>query len=115
MTKTALELLFHQELLDSIAAARQLGYNPTYFAQMVGDLGGVGAARQLLASSGGQEGFLRLFQLHRLDLSLEAAVLDPRYATLFTITEKREAKKRLDNLGYKQAKSGLQATERLDR
>ncbi len=76
------------------------GYNPTYFLQMVAEHGGVGAVKRLLATPDSQAGLNSLWEINRLDMSCEAAALNPKYASLFTAEERREAKKRLKALNY---------------
>ena len=76
------------------------GYNPTYFLQMVHEHGGVGAVRRLLQTPNYQDGLTSLWEINRLDMSCEATALDPKYASLFTEAEKREAKKRLKAINY---------------
>ncbi len=100
-TRTPLEKQFHQDMLDgSVELRTKHGYNPTYFLQMVHEHGGVGAVRRLLQTPNYQDGLTSLWEINRLDMSCEAAALDPRYASLFTAEEKREAKKRLKAMNY---------------
>jgi len=98
---TPLERQFHQDMLEgSVILKRQHGYNPTYFLQMVAEFGGVEAVRRLLKTPNYQDGLTTLWELQRLDMSCEAAVLNPKYATLFTDAERREARKRLGAMAY---------------
>jgi hypothetical protein len=53
------------------------------------------------------EGFLRLVQARRLDLSVEYFVLKPRYAQLFTPEERKIARNRLATYGFDFGKYGL--------
>jgi len=100
-TLTALERQFHQDMLDgSVELRTKHGYNPTYFLQMVHEHGGVGAVQRLLQKPDTQAGLTSLWEIKRLDMSCEAAVLNPKYAALFTAQEKREAKKRLKEVDY---------------
>jgi hypothetical protein len=62
--------------------------------------GGVSAARQLLRSPGHPEGLTKLWELGRLDLSMEALVLREPWIVLFNDDERRIARKRLHELGY---------------
>jgi hypothetical protein len=78
------------------SAKREAGYNATRFLQMVSTQGGVGAARQLLAAGGVSDGFAALWQAGRPDLTVEAQVLRPEFADLFTAEERRIAADRLD-------------------
>lgn len=79
---------------------RETGYNATYFARMVGEVGGVEAARKLLATDAPSDGFTKLWELKRLDLSVEAHVVLDEYATLFSSGERRRARRRLLQYGY---------------
>lgn len=100
---TEKENQFHQEMVNIYKLNKQLlNYTPTRFLQMVNEYGGLQVAKKLLAASGGESGFLILWQKGRLDLSMEALVLKPEYQELFTPTELDEAKKRLTELGYLQ-------------
>lgn len=83
-------------------ALEQTGYRPTYFLRMVSELGGLGAAKQLLAP--GQQthdGFTTLYLHGRLDLTVEATILDPTFAELFTDDELDTARERLRLHGYR--------------
>jgi hypothetical protein len=61
------------------------GDKPTAsIGMMHGPGGAVAAARRLLTSSDVQSGFERLIRAGRADLTVEQAVLDDRWAELFT-------------------------------
>ena len=87
---------FHQAMLDIYQIAVEHGYRATYFLRMISEHGGVGAAKRLLAASEPQAGLSRLWELGLLEHSMEALVLDPRWAKLFTNTERETARFRLD-------------------
>ncbi len=95
-----LEDRFHQEMLRIHREAAEFDYHPSYFLQMVVSQGGVSAAKQLLSSSNPQSGFTRLWEEGRLDLSVEAIVVQEPWASLFTDGELTEARNRLEDLGY---------------
>jgi hypothetical protein len=78
---------------------REINYNPTRFRQMVADHGGVGAAQHLLNGPDASDGFTTLWEANRLELSVEAHVLLPRFTDLFTEGEKRTARYRLEEHG----------------
>lgn len=67
---------------------------------MVHEHGGVGAVRLLLKSENFQSGLTTLWEIGKLDYSIEAAVLNPKWATLFTEAEKAVAKRRLKAMNY---------------
>ncbi len=96
-----LERAFHQRMLQVYEAASALGYRPTRFLQLVESVGGLAAARQLLAQPGHPEGLTRLWELGRLDISMEAAIVEEsRWHPLFSEAEIAVARRRLEALGY---------------
>ena len=95
-----IEADFEEALWASCRESRTLGYRPTAFETMLGDDGGVETAHRLLATFKYQDGFRRLWELGRLDLSLECHVLRRRYRALFSNDELAEARKRLRQLDY---------------
>src|SRR4030095_13821809 len=95
-----LDASFHQAMLDSYHQLAELGYRATYFLRMVQELGGVQAVPQLINQEGVSEGFTRLWEMGRLDLSAEAFVLKPEYRKLFTDKERQRARQRLADMSY---------------
>ena len=96
----SLDSEFTHALEGTIEAARKRGYVPTYFLQMLAEHGGVETAKRLLAKSEPQTGLFELWQLNLLHESMEAAVLQDKFHSLFTETELAEAHRRLEELGY---------------
>ena len=97
----SLETVFHDDMLRLYRRAKaECGYNATRFLQLVNELGGVRAAKTLLKKDGLSYGLTELWERRRLDISLEAAVLDPRWASLFSTAELAVARERLRELGY---------------
>ncbi|MYA35073.1 MAG: hypothetical protein F4058_03985 [Rhodothermaceae bacterium] len=99
----ALESQFHEAMLDIYRRAKvEAKYNASVFLQMVVDQGGLQAARTLINSKDPSSGYTRLWELNRLDLSVEAVVLQTSdFHTLFTEQELEICKKRLRDYGYK--------------
>lgn len=96
-----LEMKFHEEMKNIyFSGKREIGYNAARFWQLVCDKGGVQAAKILIAKDGGSDGFVTLWENKRLDLSVEAHVLDPEYRDLFTDAERQICKERLESYGY---------------
>ena len=91
-----LEAGFHQAMLDIYHVGAKRGHRATYFLRMVNDHGGVAAAQRLLAAPEPQAGLSSLWELDLLDYSMEALVLEPRWAELFTDAERKAARYRLD-------------------
>ena len=100
MTGMGLEAEFHRAMLNIYDAAVELGYRPVRFLQMVHEHGGVEAARRLLGAPEAQEGLTTLWELGRLDISMEALVVRERWAPLFSIAERQVARERLKAYGY---------------
>jgi hypothetical protein len=88
---------FQEELLNAyIEAKTKYHYNATRFFQMLEEHGGVETARRLLATGTvAQTGLTELWNCQRLDLSVEAKVLIPKYALLFDEQLKDIARRRL--------------------
>lgn len=96
-----LEKQFEQEMVDIyMAAKKECGYNASRFLQLISAKGGLTAAKQLISKAGGTDGFTTLWEHGRLDLSVEAHVLKPEYYGLFTDSERKLCKDRLEKFGY---------------
>ena len=93
---TEAERHFHADMVSGAdTLKREIGYNPTRFMQMVGEHGGVGAARVLLSGRDASDGFTTLWEHKRLDMSVEAFAQLPWYRPLFTELEISNAERRL--------------------
>lgn len=114
---SAVELRFHDAMLDVFRLAGEAtrrtrsdgttarGYWASYFLRGVRNHGGPDYAHQLLRKEGTTDGFQRLKEEGRLDLTMEALVLRPEYADLFTDEERRVASHRLAEAGYQPLKA----------
>jgi hypothetical protein len=91
---------FERDMLAGIKRCKEFGYNPTYWLRMVMDHRGVGAAKRLLVGRATSEGFARLWEEGRLDLSVEYFALLPKYEPLFERAERDEARRRLEAHGF---------------
>ncbi|RRQ27388.1 DUF262 domain-containing protein [Rhodococcus sp. Eu-32] len=78
----------------------EAGYNATYFRSMLAEIGPVATAKKLLASPTVSDGFASLWERGRLDLTVEALVLDARFETLFDLDELEVARRRLEQFDY---------------
>ncbi len=85
-----------------LRAKKECHYNATRFLQML-EQGGVTAAKQILNAPNTSDGFSALWELRRLDLTVEALVLRDPWQQLFTADELSTARQRLDDLGYSDA------------
>ncbi len=94
------EKRLNRVMMDATKDCKRLGYHPAFMIQMVQDSGPLGACQRILAKPDLSEGFGRLWELHRLDLTIEAIVLKDEVAELFTDEERAIARKRLAEVGY---------------
>lgn len=93
---------FHRAMVGIYDKAKhECGYHASHFLQMLSKYGGLETARRLLRTKDVQYGFTELWQCGRLDLTVEAHVLKPEFADLFTMEERQEAESRLKEHGYK--------------
>ena len=91
---------FHKAMLKIYDESKSIGYTPSKFRQMVANEGGLQTAKKLINSKKLSDGFAELAQLNRLDLTVEALVLEKEYRILFTETEIEIAQERLSELGF---------------
>ena len=95
-----LEKQFHKDMIGIYDKAKNdCGYVATRFIQMVAEKGGLVTAKELITKDEDTYGFERLYELKRLDLSVEALVLKDKYKNLFTRFEKKKCKDRLKKYG----------------
>ena len=83
------------ELSLSIALKEHKIKFPT-LRRMIDEHGYVQTAKRLLKTASSSDGFVKLLDIGRLDLSIEHLVATPKYQPLFTDPEKAMAKKKLD-------------------
>jgi len=96
-----LEDKFHLDMRKLYDIAKEeAGYTATRFIQLVSKDGGLKTAKKLILKDGGSEGFVKLWERGRLELTVEALVLNSEYRTLFTEEEINICKSRLNSLGY---------------
>jgi hypothetical protein len=97
-----LEIEFNEAMLNIYRRAKsEAKYNASVFLQMVTDHGGFEAARRLINSDTVSSGYTALWERKRLDLTVEAMVLEtPRYHPLFTEAELIVCEQRLRDYGY---------------
>ncbi len=81
--------------------SKALGYNPTSFLRMIHELGGLQTTKQLINSDTPSDGFVKLWEMKRLDLTVEALVVESKqFRTLFLTSEILRARHRLKGYGY---------------
>ena len=75
-------------------------YKATRFLHMLHEHRGLETARILLHAPGVSEGYSALWERKRLDLTVEAVIIDRKWETLFTDAERNIARTRLAAYGY---------------
>ncbi len=81
-------------------ALNECGYRATRFLQMLFDHRGLETARILLHASHVSDGYIALWERKRLDLTVEALILESEWRPLFSDQELKIARKRLADYGY---------------
>lgn len=112
LSASPLQKRFHDDMLDIFRLAGEAtrkprpdgtfirGYWASYFLRGVRNHGGVPYAHRLLEAEGTTDGFARLTEEGRLDLTVEALVLRPEYKGLFPEHERQIAASRLAHAGF---------------
>jgi hypothetical protein len=97
-----LESAFAQEMHGIYQRAlSEAGYKATRFLHMLHDHGGLQAARMLIHAATVSEGYSALWERGRLDLTVEAMILDnARWHPLFSDDELTACERRLLDYGY---------------
>ena len=102
MSDPALLKKFEQTLFDAYLRAKtEAKYNATLFLGMLKKNGGWLTAKSLINATKQSDGFTALYEAKRLDLTVEAIVLEnPMWHSLFTAEELEKARRRLAQNGY---------------
>lgn len=79
----------------------EAGYNATRYLQMLQEHRGLETAKILLHASHVSDGYTALWERGRLDLTVEALILEKKWYPLFSDQEREIARKRLEDHGYK--------------
>ncbi len=92
---------FTEAMLDIYRRAKaEAKYEARIFLGMVVESGGLETAQYLLHAPKVSDGYTALWQRGRLDLTVEAMILDPRWHGLFSDDERKIAVDRLRTYGY---------------
>jgi len=95
------EKLFNKAMKDiGMRAKDECGYDVTVFFKMLSEKGGVSVAKSLVVLPGFSYMFANLAAWGRLDLSIEALVVNDDYKELFNDHERYVCRKRLEESGY---------------
>ncbi len=91
---------FSQEMLELYqVVGKTTGYWANYYLRSVKKHGGLAHAKKALAKKDdAQDGFKKLIEVGRPDLSIEAIVLKDEYRNLFTADELEEAQRRINTV-----------------
>lgn len=81
-------------------AKKEANYSATYFLSMLAELGALATARKLVHAPAVSDGFAALWERGRLDLTVEALMIQPRFTELFTDAEVEIARRRLKQFGH---------------
>ncbi len=102
MVNPRLEAEFDERMLEIYQRAlSELHYNASRFLQMLHEHRGLRTAQILLHSATVSEGYTKLWELRRLDLTVEAVIHDgQRWHPLFTPNELAICQQRLSDYGY---------------
>ena len=98
---SGLETEFDNAMMNVYRTAKkECDHNATYFLQMLLDHRGIETAHRLLAGEAPQEGFTKLWECGRLDITVECLVLNKRFRGLFDDNELETARRRLRQYGF---------------
>lgn len=97
-----LERQFDQAMFEVYRRAKdEASYNPSMFLQMLTDTKGLQTAKTLINAAKPSDGYTALYLRERLDLTVEALVIeDQRWHPLFTDEELKRARRRLKDYRY---------------
>lgn len=96
---SSLEAEFEQACRVAIEELKRLGFMPGGWIGLIDRYGARGAAHELLSSGRTLPVFQFLVEAQRVDLSMEAAVVRPRWRALFSDADREEADRRLMGAG----------------
>jgi len=99
-TGVELEQRFHRRMIDIYKAAKDIGYNTSRFLSMVNEHGGLETAKILLRAKTVSDGYTALWERNRLDLTVEAVLLEPEWTPRFSAAERSVAVTRLRQYEY---------------
>jgi hypothetical protein len=102
MSVSKLEAEFDAAMMDIYVRAKtEAKYPASIFHRMLIQHRGLATAQQLINATNVSDGYTALWERGRLDLTVEAVVVDdPKWHELFEESELAKAKRRLDDYGY---------------
>lgn len=101
MEELTLQDRFHQDIVKACnRMKKEAGCNPTHFMKNLSTVGGLQAAKMMIAKNSDAETFSKLWENKKLSLSIEAFVIKSDYRELFTEEEVKICVQRLRDYGY---------------
>lgn len=99
---SGLEKQFDQAMFEIYHKAKtEANYTATVFLRMLSDRGGLSTAKYLVNSDKPSDGYTNLYERGRLDLTVEAMIIEnEKWHELFSEDELKKAKRRLRQYGY---------------
>ena len=98
---TPLEQEFHRAMVNIYDRAKnEANYVANRYIQMVAEHGGIATARILINADKPSDGYTALWEKGRLDITVEALVQNPKWASLFSAEQIEKARQRLNGYGY---------------
>ena len=91
---------FEKRIDIAVRESNDIGYKPSIFMEMRERHGTVNAIKRLIHSPKIPYGFTILWEMHRLDLSVENIIQEKEWIDLFTDEDRLVAKERLKDYGY---------------
>lgn len=91
---------FTNLLRGAVGEAEKLKYRPTTFKRMLDELGGFETVNRVLASGKPSDGFTKLWELGRLDLTCEAIIVETKWRRHFDANLLAKAEKLLGEMRY---------------
>jgi hypothetical protein len=81
-------------------AKRDAGYNATIYLQLLANRGPLDTARFLIHRDQPSDGYTALFERGRLDLTVEALVIQPQWGDVFDERDRAASRARLEAYGF---------------
>jgi len=91
---------FTKLLRSAIGEAEKLKYRPNAFKKMLNAYGGFDTVNRILASGKPSDGFERLWELGRLELTCEAVIVETKWRRYFDASLVASAEKLLQGVNY---------------
>ena len=92
---------FTHHLLGAVREAENLGYRPHRFKAMLNADGGYETVKRILASGKPSDGFMRLLELGKVDLTCEAIIVESRWRRHFDEDLLARSENLLSQVGYR--------------